>query len=68
MHTVCDVGVHLWASMPKTAVAGGAVARESPWDDVAAEGEVGLGLVPEKAVAAEAACVAAGEPADYSFH
>jgi nitroimidazol reductase NimA-like FMN-containing flavoprotein (pyridoxamine 5'-phosphate oxidase superfamily) len=34
---------------------------QSPWDDVTAEGEVGLGLVPERAVAGEAACVAAGE-------
>jgi hypothetical protein len=30
-------------------------------DSVTAEGEVGLGLVPERAVAGEAACVAAGE-------
>jgi hypothetical protein len=35
--------------------------EQSPWDDVTPEGEVGLGLVPDKAIAGEAACVAAGE-------
>jgi hypothetical protein len=35
--------------------------EQSPWDDVTPEGELGLGLVPERAIAGEAACVAAGE-------
>jgi hypothetical protein len=35
-------------------------AADSPWDDVSPAGQVGLGLMPEKAVAGEAACVAAG--------
>jgi hypothetical protein len=36
-------------------------AAESPWDDVSPEGQVELGLVPERAIVGEAACVAAGK-------
>jgi hypothetical protein len=42
--------------------------EQSPWDSVTAEGEVGLGLVPERAVAGEAACVAAGEAVRQAVH